>query len=229
MAPSPPSPANSRSELVQFIQVARLQGASDEFLSKLLRDYGWPQREVERAFFEVYEGLTGRPIPTPKGGSGESARDAFFYLLMIITLAIWTQALGQLAFIFINHLIPDPLDRGLGDPSWQVAFCLARLIVAYPVYLWVMRQLNRELAAHREKYFSGVRKWLTYLTLWIVALIAIGTLIAFLTSFLRGDLTTRFILKMLVILLLDGGVLWYYSHWIGRGPEVKTFRVNYDA
>jgi hypothetical protein len=229
MAPSPPSPANSRSELVQFIQVARLQGASDEFLSKLLRDYGWPQREVERAFFEVYEGLTGRPIPTPKGGSGESARDAFFYLLMIITLAIWTQALGQLAFIFINHLIPDPLDRGLGDPSWQVAFCLARLIVAYPVYLWVMRQLNRELAAHREKYFSGVRKWLTYLTLWIVALIAIGTLIAFLTSFLRGDLTTRFILKMLVILLLDGGVLWYYSHWIGRGPEVKTLRVNYDA
>jgi hypothetical protein len=229
MAPSSPSPANSRSELVQFIQVARLQGASDEFLSKLLRDYGWPQREVERAFFEVYEGLTGRPIPTPKGGSGESARDAFFYLLMIITLAIWTQALGQLAFIFINHLIPDPLDRGLGDPSWQVAFCLARLIVAYPVYLWVMRQLNRELAAHREKYFSGVRKWLTYLTLWIVALIAIGTLIAFLTSFLRGDLTTRFILKMLVILLLDGGVLWYYSHWIGRGPEVKTLRVNYDA
>jgi hypothetical protein len=225
----PPSRSNSRSDLVQFIQVARLQGASDEFLSKLLRDYGWPQREVERAFFEVYEDLAGRPIPTPKGGSGESARDAFFYLLMIITLAIWTQALGELAFIFIDHLVPDPLDRGFGDPSWQVAFCLARLIVSYPVYLWVMRQLNKELASHREKYFSGVRKWLTYLTLWIVALIAIGTLIAFLTSFLRGDLTTRFILKVLVILLIDGGVLWYYSNWIRREPEARTLRVNYEA
>ena len=229
MPSSKPPPPNPRRDLVQFIQVARLQGASDAFLSKLLQDYGWPQREVERAFFEVYEDLTGRPMPTPKGGSGESARDAFFYLLMIITLAIWTQALGQLAFIFIDHLVPDPLDRGFSDPSLQVAFCLARLIVAYPVYLWVMRRLNGELAAHREKYFSGVRKWLTYLTLWIVALIAIGTLIAFLTSFLQGDLTTRFVLKVLVILLLDGGVLWYYSNWIRREPEARTLRVNYES
>lgn len=229
MAPSPPPPKDSRSDLVQFIQEARLQGASDEFTSKLLKDYGWPQREVERAFFEVYEQLTGRPIPVPKGGSGEAARDAFFYLLAFISLALWTQALGQLAFIFIDHLIPDVLDRGYGDPSWQVAFCLARLMVAYPVYLLVMRQINRELATYREKFFSGVRKWLTYLTLWIVALIAIGTLIAFLTSFLRGELTLRFVLKVLVILLLDGGVLGYYSHWIRREPDTKPLRINYET
>jgi hypothetical protein len=229
MPPSPPPPPDSRRDLVQFIQLARLKGASDEFISKLLRDYGWPQREVERAYFEVYEQLAGRPIPTPKGGSGEAARDAFFYLLAFITLAIWTQALGQLAFIFIDHLIPDALDRGYGDPSFQVAFCLARLLVAYPVYLWVMRYINKELATYREKYFSGVRKWLTYLTLWIVSLIAIGTLIAFLTSFLRGELTTRFVLKVLVILLLDGGVLWYYAQWIRREPEARTLRVNYES
>lgn len=229
MPPSPPPSSNSRTDLVQFIQLARMQGGSDEFISRLLKDYGWPQREVERAFFEVYEDLAGRPLPTPRGGSGEAAREAFFYLLAFITLAIWIQSLGQLAFIFIDHLIPDALDRGYGDPAWQVAFCLARLIVAYPVYLWVMRQINRELATYREKYFSGVRKWLTYLTLWIVALIAIGTLIAFLTSFLRGELTTRFMLKVLVILLLDGGVLWYYTHWIQREPETKTRRVNYES
>jgi hypothetical protein len=229
MAPSPPSPSDSRSDLVQFIQVARLQGASDPFLSKLLKDYGWPPREVERAFFQVYEQLTGRPIPAPRGGSGEAARDAFFYLLAFITLAMWIQALGQLAFIFIDHLIPDALDRGYGDPSWQVAFCLARLLVAYPVYLLVMRQINRELATYREKYFSGVRKWLTYLTLWVVALIAIGTLMAFLTAFLRGELTMRFMFKVLVILLLDGAVLGYYTYWIRREPEAKTLRVNYES
>ena len=37
-----------RSDLVQFIRVARLQGASDELLSKLLRELrAGPQREVE--------------------------------------------------------------------------------------------------------------------------------------------------------------------------------------
>jgi hypothetical protein len=222
----PPALPDTRSELVQFIQAARQQGASDDFIAKLLRDYGWPQREIEQAFFKVYEALTGRPIPTPQGSSGEMARDAFFYLLAFITLVVWTQALGEMAFVFIDHLIPDTLNRYYGDPSWQVAFALARLIVAYPVYLWLMRQLNRDLSTNREKYFSGVRKWLTYLTIWVAALIAIGALIAFLTSFLRGELTLRFLLKVLVVLVIDGGVLWYYTHWIRREPAPKTLRVT---
>ncbi|PSR17780.1 hypothetical protein C8255_10805 [filamentous cyanobacterium CCP3] len=221
----PPTP-DSRSELVQFILLARDRGATDEFISKLLRDYGWPSREVERAFFELYEGLVGRPIPTPRGASGELARDAFFYLLAFVTLGVWIQALGEMAFIFINHLIPDSLNNTYGDPSWQVAFALARLIVAYPVYLVLMRQINRDLAAHHEKYFSGVRKWLTYLTLLVAALIAIGAVIAFLTSFLRGELTPRFLLKALVVLVLDGGVLWYYFDWIRRKPALQGLRVK---
>ncbi|MGF1570845.1 MAG: DUF5671 domain-containing protein [Nodosilinea sp.] len=225
MAPPVPPPS-SRHELVQFIHLARNHGATDDFIGKLLRDYGWPQREVERAFFEVYETLTGQPIPTPKGGSGEMARDAFFYLLAFIALVLWTQALGEIAFFFIDNLVPDSLNPYYGDSSWRLAFALARLMVAYPVYLGLMRQINRDLAHHREKYFSGVRKWLTYLTLWVTALIAIGALIAFLTSFLRGELTLRFVLKVLVVLVLDGGVLWYYTHWIRREPAPKSLRVT---
>lgn len=224
-----PPPPDSRSELVQFILLARDRGSSDEFISKLLRDYGWPSREVERAFFEVYEGLLGRPLPTPRGASGELARDAFFYLLAFVTLGIWLQALGEMAFIFINHLIPDALNNYYGDPSWRVAFALARLLVAYPVYLGLMRQINYDLAAHREKHFSGVRKWLTYLTLLVAALIAIGAVIAFLTSFLRGELTPRFLLKVLVVLVLDGGVLWYYFDWIRRKPAPKVLRLNQES
>lgn len=231
VVPSSPSPdprpePDPRQELIGFIQAARSQGAADGFISQLLRSYGWSQQDVERAFFEVYETLTGLPMPAPQGGAQEAARDAFFYLLAFITLGVWTQALGEMAFIFIDHLIPDSLNPYYSDPSWQVAFCLARLIVAYPVYLVLMRQLHRDLATYREKYFSGVRKWLTYLTLWVTSLIGIGTLITFLTSFLRGELTPRFLLKVLVVLVLDGGVLWYYSHWIRRKPRAKLQRLN---
>ena len=140
-------------------------------------------------------------------------------MLSFITLAIWTQALGQLAFIFINALVPDALNQGYRNPSWDVSFCLARLIVAFPTYLLTMRQLNRELKTYPEKHYSGVRKWLTYLTILIVSLIAIATLIAFLTSFLQGELTLRFLLKVIVVLLIDGGVLWYYATWLGRSPS----------
>ncbi|MDJ0719643.1 MAG: DUF5671 domain-containing protein [Prochloraceae cyanobacterium] len=217
-SPEPPPP-NSRRELVQFIQAARSKGASDEFISKLLRSFGWSQREIERAYFVVYEQLTGQTIPDPKRAAGESARDAFVYLLTFATLALWTQALGEMAFIFIDHFIPDALNRYYyGNPSKQVSFCLSRLIVAYPVFLLLMRQLNKELARYREKHSSGIRKWLTYLTLWIVSLIIICTVIVFLSSFLRGELTQRFVLKVLVILVINGGVLWYYLTWLQRRP-----------
>ncbi|MGD1857759.1 MAG: DUF5671 domain-containing protein [Leptolyngbyaceae cyanobacterium] len=208
----------NRSELVNFIAAARAQGAADDFISTLLRSFGWPQREIERAYFVVFEELVGMPIPSPRGGQGESARDAFVYLLSFVTLGIWTQALGEIGFILINHVIPDPLSRSYGDSSFQIAFCLARLLVAYPVYLLLMRKILKELSVYREKTYSGVRKWLTYLALLIVALVGIGTLMAFLTSFLRGELTPRFLLKVLVILILDGGVLTYYYQWVQRRP-----------
>ncbi|NEQ52421.1 MAG: hypothetical protein F6K11_20140 [Leptolyngbya sp. SIO3F4] len=204
--------------MVNFIAAARNQGASDEFISKLLRNFGWPQREIERAYFVVYEELVGIPIPLPHGSQGESARDAFVYLLSFFTLGIWTQALGEIGFILIDHVMPDPLSRPYGDSSFQIAFCLARLLVAYSVYLLLMGKILKELAVYREKTYSGVRKWLTYIALLIVALIGIGTLMAFLTSFLRGELTTRFLLKVLVILVIDGGALTYYYQWVQRRP-----------
>ncbi|MEM7795596.1 MAG: DUF5671 domain-containing protein [Cyanobacteria bacterium P01_C01_bin.118] len=208
----------NRSELVTFIAAARSQGAADDFICTLLRSFGWPQREIERAYFVVYEELVGLPIPTPRGGQGESARDAFVYLLSFVTLGIWTQALGEIGFILVDHMIPDPLSRTYGDSSFQIAFCLARLLVAYPVYLLLMRKILKELSVYREKTYSGVRKWLTYIALLIVALVGIGTLMAFLTSFLRGELTPRFLLKVLVILMIDGSVLTYYYQWVQRRP-----------
>ncbi|PZO58037.1 MAG: hypothetical protein DCF15_05925 [Phormidesmis priestleyi] len=214
-----PPPA-SASDIVTFIERARDRGASDEFISQLLRQFGWPQRDVERAFFQVYERLTGYPMPAPPAGGGELAKDAFFYLLSFVLLGLWTFSVGEIAFIWIDRVVPDATQNGYyNDDPFRLAFGLARLIVAYPVYLWLMRGLNRELARHREKHFSGVRKWLTYLTLLIVSLIGIGTLIAFLTSFLRGELTTRFILKAIVVLVIDGGILLYYLNWLQRTPS----------
>ncbi|MEM9804553.1 MAG: DUF5671 domain-containing protein [Cyanobacteria bacterium P01_D01_bin.56] len=226
MAPDPTNQApeqplaqpHNRSELVNFIAAARQRGASDAFISQLLRSFGWPQQEIERAYFVVYEELVGIPIPLPHGGQGEAARDTFGYLLSFVTLGLWAQALGEIGFILVNHVIPDPLTPYYGDSALRVAFCLARLLVAYPVYLLLMHKLLKELAAHREKTYSGVRKWLTYVALVVVVLVGIGTLIAFLTSFLRGELTRRFLFKVLIILVIDGGIFAYYYHWVQRRP-----------
>lgn len=221
----PPDGSGSTSDVVMFIERARDRGASDEFISQVLRQFGWPQRDIERAFFQVYERLTGQPIPNPPSGGGEAAKDAFAYLLSFSMLGLWAFSLGEIAFIWIDRLIPDAASNSYYG-SYQLAFSLARMIVAFPVYLLVMRYINRELAQHREKHFSGVRKWLTYLTILIVSLVCVGTLIAFLTSFLRGELTTRFVLKILVVLLIDGSILGYYLKWINRKPSARSSSAN---
>lgn len=210
-----PQSQESKLTLVNFIEAARARGASDEFVYRLLRSYGWSQQEVESGFAQVYENLTGLPVPVPAARLSGSARDAFLYLLSFATLGIWSQALGQIGFIVVNQLIPDPLNKNYGQ-AYAMASSLARLIVVFPIYLVLMRSLIKDLATHPDKYQSGVRKWLTYLALFITALIAIIDLVVFLTYLLQGELTFRFTCKVIIVLVLTLGILWYYLSWLQR-------------
>ncbi len=73
-----------------------------------------------------------------------------------------------------------------------------------------MRIIVRELEVHPEKLESGVRKWLTYIALLIAAGVGVSDVITFLTYFLRGELTARFVAKDAVVFVIAGGVFWYY-------------------
>lgn len=213
----PPQSQVPRLALINFIEAARANGASDAFIYQLLRSHGWSQQEVESGFAQVYEHLTGLPVPVPSGRLSGSARDAFLYLLSFATLGIWSQALGAIGFIVVNQLIPDPLNQTY-DQAYAMASSLARLIIVFPIYLLLMRLLIKDLATHPDKYQSGVRKWLTYLALLITALIAIIDLVVFLTFLLQGELTLRFTCKVIIVLVITIGILWYYLNWLQRQP-----------
>ena len=57
---------------------------------------------------------------------------------------------------------------------------------------------------------SRVRKWLTYATLILASCTLIGDVISLVYNFLAGELSTRLILKLLVIAVLSGGVFFYF-------------------
>src|SRR6266566_75951 len=61
-----------------------------------------------------------------------------------------------------------------------------------------------------ERLESGVRKWLTYLSLLGTAGAMICDLICFLDYFLTGELTVRFVLKAATVMLIAGAVFAYY-------------------
>ena len=74
------------------------------------------------------------------------------------------------------------------------------------------RRIGREVARDASRRLSAVRRWLTYLTLFIAASVLIGDLISLVNTLLGGELSARFALKTAVVALLAGGVFGWYLH-----------------
>ena len=196
--------------LQQFVDAAKNKGASDEFLSAFLSRRGWPLDEVYSALGSYWERSTGIPVPE-RAGSSESARDAFLYLLSFATLATWSTSLGALIFSFIDHWLPDPVARGYASSlrttlSWE----MARVAIAFPVFLLVTRLTVREARKFPDRLQSGVRKWLTYIALLGTAGTMICDLIWFLNNLLAGEITARFLLKSATVMIIAGMIFVYY-------------------
>ena len=198
-------------DLDRFIAAAKAKGAADDFLGTLLKEQGWPARDVYGAIGRFYERETGLAVPLP-GSRMESAREAFFYLLAFVTLASWAFAVGSIWFVRIEQWFADPLERT--SYYWtrrELTFQLAAIFVAFPAFLLAMRTVLREQSRNPEKGDSGVRRWLTNLALFLTALILIGDLTYFLARFLGGGLSIPFALKSLVVSVIAGAIFWYYT------------------
>jgi hypothetical protein len=157
-------------------------------------------------------------VPVPKPRPYLSAREAFLYLVLFATLYVSAYHLGSLLFDLINHALPDPADQQyrLMQLGASMRWSVASLLVAFPVFLFVARLLGRELARNPAKRLSVVRRWLTYMTLFLAAGIVIGDQITAVYNVLGGELTLRFSLKVLVVGAIAGTVFAWYLHDLRR-------------
>jgi Domain of unknown function (DUF5671) len=209
--------------LQAFIAASKAKGASDEFLAALLTRRGWPADDVYAALAVYWEQTTGLAVPE-RTSAGESSRDAFLYLLSFSTLATWSSALGSMLFRFIDRWFPDPVAQSYtwnlrNEVTWQ----MASIGVAFPIFLIVVRAILREAQKNPERLQSGVRKWLTYIALLLTSGAMICDLIWFLDYFLNGELTSRFVLKALTVMVICGAIFVYYLgslHW-DRNTDVR--------
>jgi hypothetical protein len=74
-----------------------------------------------------------------------------------------------------------------------------------------MYLLEKDYILEPEKRRIGIRKWLTYITLFVSGFALAGDLVTVLYYFIDGrDITTGFILKALVVLLISLSIFYYY-------------------
>lgn len=150
-----------------------------------------------------------------------TAKDFFLWLGAMVALYVSATSLILLVHQYINVFFPNALDYA---PSYSssMRFAIASLVVFFPLYVWLTRMLHQDIRKTPEKQELWVRKWLIFLTLFVAGITMAIDLVMLVNTFLNGDITTRFILKALTILIVIGAGFWYYLNELkGKWEEKK--------
>ncbi len=195
---------------MSFVQKALEKGESRESITRALLAAKWQEAEVKKVLSAFAEVSFQIPVPKPKPYL--AAREAFLYLLSFITLYISAFSFGALLFQFIDRWFPDAsrVLYGQDISLSSLRMAIASLVIAFPLHLALMAKLMRSAARDPERSQSLVRKWLTYLTLVVVAGVLIGDAISLLFNVLGGETTWRFLLKSFVVFLIGGAIFGFY-------------------
>lgn len=154
-----------------------------------------------------------------------SPKYVFLHLLLVGTLYASVIGFITLLFQYIGFLMPEAVGldsyyyRGILETVRGVT---AMLVVIFPVFLFVSWLLRKDFEKDPSKREMKIRKWLLHLTLFIASIVIIADLITLIYSFLSGEITTTFLLRILVILVVTGTAFGYYLWDIRRNPERKT-------
>ncbi len=201
--------------LKEFIAHARSKGMDHQTIRMLLLSSGWKEKDIVEGLTEA---TLDMPVPAPEDRGG--AREAFFHLLAFVTLYASVVSVLVLVFEYLNRVFPDAAfdSTYYNDNSSMIRWFLAMLIVSFPLFAWMSRVITVDIAKNPERAWSPVRRWLTYLTLFVTAGVLVGDGITLLFYLLEGEISVRFMLKVLVVLGVAGGIFGYYFMALKLAP-----------
>lgn len=184
---------------------------------------GWSKDAADAAYREA---LVAHGIPLPEDARGQpgafagaappkaAALDVAVNLFSFVLLGIVVGALIVLCFALISRHFPES-NEVFGEyaqisTAREIHRALASLAIAFPLYALAMRWWIMRFAMGGERSESRLTKWLTYIVLLVTSLVIVCDLIAVVYSLLQGELSKRFLLKVVVILGISGIVFGFY-------------------
>lgn len=141
-----------------------------------------------------------------------TAKHFVLQLGSLVSLYLSLGFLLTLLFGIINILFPDAAnDYWMIDSAHSnVRLGIAMVIVFFPTYLILTRLVNNLRRKEADGEYLSLTRWLVYLSLLIGGGVLLGDLVAVIMYFLEGEITQRFILKALAVLVVVGAAFYYY-------------------
>jgi len=217
------------STLSEYVMRRLDAGRSGPEICAELMAVGWSKDAADAAY---REGLIALGIPLPDAAhasalaSGEPAApsvpslqkaatmDIAVSVFSFILLAIVIGAFITLSFTLINRALPELQELQNNALPMATASAMHRSIasmaIAMPLYLFALSWWLKRFAGGLGRSESPLTKRLTYLVLLVAAVVIVCDLIAVVYSLLQGEMTMRFLLKVMVILGVAGIVFGFY-------------------
>lgn len=136
-------------------------------------------------------------------------RDIFLEIWVMGSLYLGASFVITLLFQYVNYFFVDaanPYSFSQSTVRWVVAI----LVAVLPTHIFALRLREKDYLADPQKREHKFRKLLIYLTLFIAAIACVVDLAILVYFFLDGELSIRFLLKVLSVAMVAGGVFWYY-------------------
>ena len=141
----------------------------------------------------------------------------FFFLSagVLVSLIASVTSFLNLAFEILNKKFPDVLNAvySYGYDSYQfdaARSALATLIIVFPVFLIITYFWKKSFKNNAGDYDVILKKWLVYIILFLSCAIVMVDLIVLVRYFVSGEITMRFIWKVLVAAFGAKMVLYYF-------------------
>jgi hypothetical protein len=135
---------------------------------------------------------------------------------------------SEIIFRIINKAFPEVAQNiyAWGGGS-EISMPIATLIIFFPLFILLSYFVNKIYIENPTKKDLGIRKWLTYITLFVAGLLLAGDLVTVIYKFLDGqDLTLAFLLKALAVLLVAGAIFAHYLQDIRGKVSFKCMRTR---
>lgn len=153
----------------------------------------------------------------------------FFFLSLgvLVTLITSVTAFLNLVFETLNNKFPDALNSvyqyGYNTYNFDAARgAMATLIIVFPVFIVLSYYWHRNSKNTLGHIDEVIRKWMLYLILFLAGIVAIVDLVTLVRYFVSGEITTRFIWKVIITLVIAAYVGVYYifelkgrTKWLG--------------
>jgi len=169
--------------------------------------------------------------------SHNSLTPKFFFLSLGVLVTMITSVVSFLNLIFetLNKQFPDALNAvyQYGYVSWDydsIRASLATLIIVFPVFFVLAYFWKKESHKNLGSMDTIIKKWLIYIVLFLTAIVIIVDLVTLVRYFVAGEISTRFIIKILVVLGVAKITGFYYLNelniftgWKGKLAKMGVF------